>query len=82
MAKTLREVVADCTLCYHSCGTKVTVEDEKEVKVEGLKSHPLNQGKLCPKGEANVNLLTDTRCREPVIGYPQMKSLVYNIRRT
>jgi anaerobic selenocysteine-containing dehydrogenase len=30
----------------------VTVEDGKAVKVEGLKSHPLNKGRLCPKGEA------------------------------
>ena len=22
-----REIFTDCTLCYHSCGTKVTVED-------------------------------------------------------
>ena len=46
-----RQVLTDCTLCYHSCGTIITVEDGKAVKVEGLKSHPLNQGELCPKGE-------------------------------
>ena len=26
-------------------------------------------------GEANANLLTDTHCREPIMGYPDMKSL-------
>jgi len=48
-----KEVFTDCTLCYHSCGTKVTVEDGKAVKIRGLESHPLNKGRLCPKG-ANV----------------------------
>jgi len=45
-----REILTDCTLCYHSCGTEVTVEDGKAVKVKGLKSHPVNKGRLCPKG--------------------------------
>ncbi|WP_300459606.1 molybdopterin-dependent oxidoreductase [Desulfobacula sp.] len=47
-----KEILTDCTLCYHSCGTKVTVKDGRAVKVEGLKSHPINNGELCPKGEA------------------------------
>ena len=45
-----KEIFTDCTLCYHSCGTKVTVEDGKAVKIRGLESHPLNKGRLCPKG--------------------------------
>ena len=52
MAKEVREILTDCTLCYHSCGTRVTVEEGRAIKVEGLESHPLNKGKLCPKGEA------------------------------
>ena len=59
MAKNVREVLTDCTLCYHSCGTKVTVEDGKAVKVEGLESHPVNKGKLCPKGEAMLDNIYD-----------------------
>jgi formate dehydrogenase (coenzyme F420) alpha subunit len=46
----VKEIMTDCTLCYHSCGTKVTVADGKAVKVQGLPSHPLNKGRLCPKG--------------------------------
>src|SRR3989339_2036449 len=49
------EVLTDCTLCYHSCGTRVTIKDGKAVKVEGLKSHPINNGELCPKGEEALN---------------------------
>jgi anaerobic selenocysteine-containing dehydrogenase len=32
-------------------------------------------------GEANVNLLTDAECREPIMGYPDMKSLLCAIRK-
>jgi anaerobic selenocysteine-containing dehydrogenase len=32
-------------------------------------------------GEANVNLLTDIHCREPIMGYPQMKSQLCSIRK-
>ena len=31
--------------------------------------------------EANANLLTDTECREPIMGYPDMKSLLCAIRK-
>jgi predicted molibdopterin-dependent oxidoreductase YjgC len=31
-------------------------------------------------GEANANLLTDTECREPIMGYPQVKALLCSIR--
>jgi len=62
-----REVLTDCTLCYHSCGTKVTVEDGKAVKVEGLESHPVNKGKLCPKGEAMLdNIYHPNRLKYPM----------------
>jgi predicted molibdopterin-dependent oxidoreductase YjgC len=54
-----KEILTDCTLCYHSCGCKVTVVDGKAVKVEGLKSHPLNTGRLCPKGEAMLENIYD-----------------------
>lgn len=47
-----QEVITDCTLCVHSCGCRVTVEDGKAVSIKGLESHPINKGELCPKGEA------------------------------
>ncbi|MCP4297694.1 MAG: molybdopterin-dependent oxidoreductase [Proteobacteria bacterium] len=45
-----KEIYSDCTLCYHTCGTIVTVEDKKAVKIKGSPVHPLNKGRLCPKG--------------------------------
>ncbi len=67
MAKEEKVILTDCTLCYHSCGTKVTVEDGVAVKVEGLESHPLNKGKLCPKGEATLeNIYHSERLKYPM----------------
>ncbi len=61
------EVLTDCSLCYHSCGCRVTVEDGRAVKVEGLESHPLNKGKLCPKGlSALNNIYSPERLRHPL----------------
>jgi len=61
MVENMKKVLTDCTLCYHSCGTIVTVKDGKAVKVEGLPSHPLNKGKLCPKGKAMLDNIYDPK---------------------
>jgi anaerobic selenocysteine-containing dehydrogenase len=67
MAKKIQEILTDCTLCYHSCGVRVTVEDGKAVKFEGLESHPINAGKLCPKGEAALeNIYSPQRILHPM----------------
>ena len=67
MGKESKTIFTDCTLCYHSCGTKVTVEDGKAIKVEGLISHPLNKGRLCPKGEAALdNIYSPNRLKYPM----------------
>ena len=50
-------IATDCTICYHSCGMNVLVEDGRIKKVEGLKDHPLNKGRLCPKGEKAIDLV-------------------------
>ena len=61
------EVLTDCSLCYHSCGCRVTVEDGRAVKVEGLESHPLNKGQLCPKGLGVLeNVYSPERLRRPL----------------
>ncbi len=50
-------IATDCTICYHSCGMNVLVEEGRITKVEGLKDHPLNRGRLCPKGERAIELV-------------------------
>ena len=61
------EVLTDCTLCYHSCGTRVTIENGRAVRVAGLESHPLNKGALCPKGkEALEFIYSPERLTDPL----------------
>ncbi len=50
-------VATDCTICYHSCGMRVLVDEGRITRVEGLKEHPLNKGQLCPKGERAIELV-------------------------
>jgi anaerobic selenocysteine-containing dehydrogenase len=52
-----RRVATDCTICYHSCGMNVLVENGRIAKVQGLKDHPLNRGRLCPKGARAIELV-------------------------
>lgn len=61
------EIITDCTLCYHSCGCKVTVEDGRAVRVRGLESHPLNKGRLCPKGANALDMVySPERLKNPL----------------
>jgi formate dehydrogenase (coenzyme F420) alpha subunit len=63
----VKEIMTDCTLCYHSCGCRVTVEDGKAVKIRGLESHPLNRGRLCPKGaNALATIYSPDRLKRPL----------------
>ena len=62
-----KEIFTDCTLCYHSCGTEITIENEKAVKIRGLESHPLNKGRLCPKGANALDaVLNRDRLKTPM----------------
>jgi anaerobic selenocysteine-containing dehydrogenase len=53
----LKWIATDCTICYHSCGMNVLVEGGRITKVKGLKDHPLNKGRLCPKGARAIELV-------------------------
>jgi anaerobic selenocysteine-containing dehydrogenase len=50
-------IATDCTICYHSCGMNVLVDEGRITKVQGLKDHPLNKGRLCPKGARAIELV-------------------------
>ena len=61
------EVLTDCSLCYHSCGTRVTIKDGKAIKIRGLESHPLNKGRLCPKGANALEVIySPDRLKRPL----------------
>jgi len=64
---TEQEIFSDCTLCYHSCGTRVAVENGKAIKIRGLESHPLNAGRLCPKGANALEVVYSAdRLKQPL----------------
>ncbi len=50
-ADNTRLIKSDCILCVSGCGINAYVKDGKLVKVEGMPEHPLNKGRLCPRGE-------------------------------
>jgi len=56
-----------CTLCPGGCGISVRKVDDRVVKVEGRKGHPINDGGICPLGLSGAQLLySPTRVRAPM----------------
>jgi anaerobic selenocysteine-containing dehydrogenase len=67
-------------------GDRVVVETNRgRVEMKARVEERLAEGVvLVPHGwgeHANANLLTDVQCREPIMGYPDMKSLQCNIKK-
>jgi len=48
-----------CLQCPAGCGILVRVVDGRAVKIEGNPRHPINEGKLCPKGHIGLQILYD-----------------------
>lgn len=50
----LREKVVKtaCQLCPECCGVNVHLVENRIVSIDGMREHPWNKGKLCPKGVA------------------------------
>ena len=46
-----------CRMCPAGCGIVVRTMNGRAVKIEGNPEHPLNQGKLCARGQAGLQLL-------------------------
>ncbi len=56
-----------CTLCPGGCGISVKKVDERVIKIDGLKGHPVNDGGLCILGHAGAQLLYGpTRIQTPI----------------
>ncbi|KQX68576.1 dehydrogenase [Angustibacter sp. Root456] len=53
-----RVVDSICPFCAVGCGQKVYVKDEKVVQIEGDPNSPVSRGRLCPKGSASKQLVT------------------------
>jgi anaerobic selenocysteine-containing dehydrogenase len=54
-----RQMLGVCQLCAGGCGLSARVVDGRVVKLDGNPFHPNNQGKLCPKGQAGLQVLYD-----------------------
>ncbi|NIA09632.1 MAG: molybdopterin-dependent oxidoreductase [Nitrospiraceae bacterium] len=56
-----------CTLCPGGCGITVRKIDDRAVKIEGMKGHPVNNGGLCILGLSGLQLLYGpTRVKTPL----------------
>ncbi len=48
-----------CFQCPAGCGITVKVANGRAFKIEGNRLHPINEGRLCPKGQAGLQILYD-----------------------
>ncbi|HKZ51593.1 MAG TPA: molybdopterin-dependent oxidoreductase, partial [Dehalococcoidia bacterium] len=48
-----------CLQCPAGSGILVRVVDGRAIKIEGNPEHPINRGKLCPKGQIGLQILYD-----------------------
>lgn len=46
-----------CRQCPAGCGILVRIMNGRALKIEGNPEHPLNQGKLCARGQAGLQIL-------------------------
>jgi menaquinone reductase, molybdopterin-binding-like subunit len=46
-----------CTLCPGGCGISVRKVDQRAVKIEGMKEHPVNNGGICVLGASGLQYL-------------------------
>ena len=63
----------------------IVASNRGEIRVKARVTEEMREGVVSIPhgwpGEANVNILTDIHCREPIMGYPQMKSQLCSIRK-
>ena len=64
----IKYVPTICPYCGTGCGLNFVVKDEKIVGVEPLKRHPVNEGKVCPKGNFGYQFINrEDRLTTPLI---------------
>ena len=63
-----RWVKTTCGYCSVGCGMFIGVRDNKAVSVRGNPLHPVNRGKLCPKGLSEHHILdAPGRAKQPLL---------------
>ncbi len=48
----VKETTTICCYCSVGCGAIVTAYEDGIIKIDGDPDHPINEGSLCPKGQA------------------------------
>jgi formate dehydrogenase major subunit len=56
-----KESTTICPYCGVGCGEIVSVSEGKIINIEGDPDHPINQGSLCSKGEALIQVANNER---------------------
>ena len=57
-----------CNMCFWTCGVKVKNVNGVVKKIEGIPGHPLNDGRICAKGNSGIAALYDeNRLKYPLI---------------
>ncbi len=63
-----RWVNTTCGYCSVGCGMQIGVREGRAVSVRGNPEHPVNRGRLCPKGLAEHHAISaEGRAREPLL---------------
>lgn len=63
----MNTVLTACELCAWACGMEVNLEGGEIEGVSGMNDHPLNEGKLCPKGASVKDYVySDDRILHPM----------------
>jgi len=58
LSKPIGEVPTICCYCGVGCGAIVAADTDRVINIEGDPDHPINQGTLCPKGQALSQMRT------------------------
>ena len=64
----IKYVPTICPYCGTGCGLNFVIKDDKIVGVEPYKRHPVNEGKVCPKGNFGYEFINrEDRLTTPLI---------------
>ena len=56
-----------CNSCSQNCGILIKTREGRPIKIDGNPDHPINKGKICNKGQANIlNLYDPERLKVPI----------------
>ena len=56
LKRKVKETSTVCCYCSVGCGAIVTAYEDGIIKIEGDPDHPINEGALCPKGQAMAQI--------------------------